>query len=412
MKDKFKQFISYNMCKEGDMAWGLWAGLNALCEIDLIRNSAKILTTYPFGAYRGVIKQGTKIYLYPEFANNIAIYDMETGNTRYIPLVEYDHKWNMRQKNIAKFITAYSDGTAIYMLGYSFPVIVKLELETEKLIYIDSCMKEIDSATEPNSWIGYFAEGCLFHEDRVFIPISSMKGILEIDRNSNEASILTVDTEAEGLIGAAYEDDCIWIAGRGRNSYQLIQYKLDTKENRCIDLSWIEREAEYFDYLKTVFHNPILIKDKLYLLPVDLGIKHIYCFDFVAGKCKRIDEGDVCLPASTLGKNTELLGWRTVPVLQEQNQILFATGEDACWHWYDTAKCNGQSFTIVAENQDAEILKLYANKLEFARVNGYTYNEEQVPVEAIFSWTSSYKKTSENNSKEETNGAKIWNFIR
>jgi len=120
---------------------------------------------------------GTKAVFTPHSASCIAIFDIEDKILSYVKIENAKKGYHEKYRDSGKFAQSFHYGSFVYMLGYSYPAILKLNIHTLEVTYISSWIDSVNNYIEEGDIWGYFSNGYVIQNDKALIPLGCMAGI-------------------------------------------------------------------------------------------------------------------------------------------------------------------------------------------------------------------------------------------
>lgn len=194
-----------------DAIWGALVSFNALIHISMDTWKVQFVDKFPeedadgirlFGG--AVYYQGKAIFC-PMSAKNIAVYDIEKGTFYSVPLDMDIVKNNKVYKKNYKTedIVLYNDYA--YIVGCSYPAIIRLSLQDMSVKYITEPFKELDRRIE-NYSSGYFA--CVIRQNNYLYAGCCLSGdILKFSLRDETYEIIR--TDFKGINAVAEKENMV-----------------------------------------------------------------------------------------------------------------------------------------------------------------------------------------------------------
>ena len=152
-----------------------------------------------YNLYNSMVKVGKYIVLAPANAEKIAIYDIEDGKMHYIELEEAEVNGNEIYDAISLFYGCLRDGDHVFLLGFYYPAIVRIDMKNFEVYYIKEWVKQLDSNIPRGDRRGYIGNGCCVQGRRAILPIMCAPALLYLDLDSQVSDVEIVDTQMDGF---------------------------------------------------------------------------------------------------------------------------------------------------------------------------------------------------------------------
>lgn len=253
------------MVEDSEKMWMTLLNRNGICEIDKAMGCARICKTFAEEAldkewlYCCVEKVGNQLIFSPGTAGNIAIYDLETDLISYIPLKYKEYNYRENQDG-AKFWNIFRHHTNVYLLGYSYPAIVKVDMKSKKVTYITDWVKLVEENIEIGDDNGYFGDGYVIVDDLALVSVGCMNAVLTINLKTDCTTLRILNVPMKGIGGIASEDgENIWMVGKGNITNRVCRWNMQTGR---IDEYLLPDEDEH---IVDPFFAPVCIGSKVFL---------------------------------------------------------------------------------------------------------------------------------------------------
>lgn len=402
--ERYFRPVAMNMAEEDGKIWMALLNRNGICEVDMATWKARILKIFegePLSKeflYCYAEKVGKYLVFSPGVAEKIAVYDLECDSLLYLPLKTLERKYKESQKE-AKFWNIISHKFDVYLLGYSYPAIVKIDMNSMELTYITDWVEEVEESIEVDDNCGYFSDGHVLNKDKALIPVGCMKAVLELDLRTDQTKLRKLDVSMKGIGGLASVDgENIWLIGRKSATNHIVHW--NQKNNTIKEILLTEIDGELFE----PFHTPICTDSKVLLLPCSAS-----CIYEIEVRTEKI------VKCSTLEKELKISLWRGQKIIAPKlwkNCVLFLTYDSAGWHEYNLATGKYKNYSVCLE-ESAQIEEAYVNAIyKEWRDRKQVIPEAKVPLEYFVNRVLNINyKDSERWNKEVLVGNKIYSQV-
>lgn len=345
--------VAMNMVEAEGKAWMALVNRNGICEIDIAAKQGRIRKVFDEEPLTGeylychTAKVGNCLFFSPGLARKIAIYDLEGNSVSYLPLKPVNGKCKEDQRE-AKFWNIICHGTDVYLLGYSYPAIVKIDTRTMEITYITDWVEEVEMYVAEGDDGGYFSDGHVARGETVLLPLGCMRGVLLLDFETDTTQLIKLDISMKGVGGISSADgENVWMVGKGDVTNRVICWNRQTGRIQESILENIE------EHIIDPFYAPVCIDSKVILMPLSvLSAPHIYEFDLFTGKVQ--ERNMLERPFRDLAYSM-FPQWWTTGVRLKGDWLSFMTCDDLAWH-----ECNVKTgetrhyFVSLEEDMDTE----------------------------------------------------------
>jgi|GEM_PF-2743366 len=318
---------------------------NGLVRLDVNRREGSVIcdfSDYEINArnlFSSTVEAGNKLVFVPGSSERIGIYDMAGGTVEFIDYELPDKDAKCFSRSLLFWKGVYCNG-CVYMFGFSVPAILKFDINTRSVSLLNSWVAETEKLITRNSIGLYFPEGGCMARGSVFIPMESSPTIVELRINDDSTVIHKIESDAYGFDGIAYERDKFYIIGKARNGTNLYIMNMEYVIEESLNLERVERDNGSFG-----FYAPVVIDDKLIIFPAKAMC--VYSYVIKSNKLSRIEDQGI------FGKQGDGFGGdRTLATGVYDNKIIFQTGIDDKWHFYDPASNEIEDIEITIHAED------------------------------------------------------------
>lgn len=313
---------------------------NGICRIKEGENQAELIDIFPdekideVNLFSGIHYYNDNLFFVPSRASNIFIYNLKNGVFSKIRLNnEYqNHKY---YKENHKFESSFLIGNNIYMFGCTFPAIVKLNMDTLEVIYIDI-------GIEGDFSKGFFYKGTI-KENIIWCACMSFPVVLRFDTSDDSIKAINIETSNSGFSSIAFIDDCAYITGRGNNANAVVKYCINS--NKCKDIIINEKNSA-----NNPFGEIVRYDRRMFIFPEES--KHIYFLN-------SDDKITICGELDSILEegNSFIIG-----VQIKESSLEFFTTKNQQHHKYDLQKkiTSSKEIELIA---DDEIRSRYLSKV-------------------------------------------------
>lgn len=202
-----------------NIAYGASATFNGLFKIIKASGECEYINIFPSEAENGkrlffaATFCNEKVVFAPQSANCIAVYDVDKNNITNLSFKTDNIVFNP----MIKFADVVAIGKYVYLIGASYPYVIKLDTDTYEMEYIHM---NID---EPF----LFRKGTLLDDNRYFIPSVNSNVILEVDLINEKIRHYKLNCNFKGAWNICFDGKAFWLPPRYRDS-GFIRWEADT----------------------------------------------------------------------------------------------------------------------------------------------------------------------------------------
>lgn len=334
--------------KEGKL-YAIAIDCNAICSVDFQRRRAEIirwLDKYDFlssGEYLAVCQAGVNLVLIPSKSDYVTFYDLEKGILTKTRVMQPEIKMNKKYFQERKFGIGFSVYNNIYLLGRSYPAILKIDADNCKTSYLDAWIKEMQDIIPENDTSPYFAYGYLIDGENVYIPGGASGTLFGLDLLTDRVTVYARYNDIKMIHGIVRVGEKIWVMASLDNRESLFLWspksgfmdEIVVKENQTEPIYW---------------WNPLESGGYIYLFQMNgNAVYRINMQKWIVEPREEIMNaiGNIPISYRTIAISVILIG-------QEKEKIIFHTRWNRKWLIYDTQDQSIESFRIEISDEEYE----------------------------------------------------------
>lgn len=286
--------------------------------------------------YRAAVSYQKKIILVPWNAREIAVYYLDSAICRKLTLDSY-----CNPNGGGKFYEAFSYGKYAWFLGTVYPVIVRMDMDTEEMVYF----------SEWADWLKGKGTDYLYLSDYVirgkyaFCSYCYEDAVLKIDLQDGGMETIPIGSGVSGFYGMADDREDIWFSPtHGR---EFVQWNPDTGHMTKHTIPYSGDDVDF------PFHVPLVDEDKIYIMPF-FGKAEVFAANRQNHILKKDGAFTDVLERSRNGKSVGVV--TETACLAGYGKMFYINGADFSWHVYDTSTHEDTCQYVELEESDRESL--------------------------------------------------------
>lgn len=335
--------------KEGKL-YTMALDCNAICSVDFQRRRAEVIRwmdKYDFlssGEYWAVCQVGGNLVLIPSGSDDVILYDFEKDSLTHIRVMQPNIKTNKKYLREKKFGVGFSVNNNIYLLGLSYPAILKIDAGNCKTLYLDAWIKEVQDFIPENDTSPYFAYGYLLDGENVYIPGRASGTLLGLNLLTDRVTVYAKHSNMKMIHGIVRVGEKIWVMASLDNRESLFLW---SPKNGFMDEIVIKKNQSE----NICWWNPLEAGGYIYLC--QMNGKNVYRVNIqqrIVEPCEKIMNaiGDTSV---TYGTNNSI---SVIPIGQEKEKMIFHSRWNKKWLVYDTQDQSIESFRIEISDEEYE----------------------------------------------------------
>ncbi len=330
-----------NMVEDDKKIWMALANRNGICEIDKATHHARICKIFeeePLDGellYCHVEKVDNYLIFSPGMAKKIAVYDLIRDEITYIPLRKIDFHCKQVQ-NDSKFWNILCRNYNVYLLGYTYPAIIKINMLSMDVTYITEWVQEVEESISDGEISGYFGDGYIVINNTALLPLGCMNAVLELDFENDRTKLRKLDISMKGIGGLSSADgEHIWMVGKGSGTDRVACWNI--WEDTIKELKVPDVEEDGFD----PFYAPVCTSSKIFFMPISAPF--IYETDMSLG---RIEKSNILERNFKELRYALCTDWKTMAARLCGDCLVYLTCDDFRWHEYNVVTDERKEYDI------------------------------------------------------------------
>lgn len=245
------------VCEDGEAIWFICANSNALFCLNIETSSVTQVGSFEEELkqdflYGEIIPYEDELVFVPFSAQRIAVYEKKTGAFIYIPLEKQEMGGEIPYREEAKFYAGVRYKHWVYMFGYTYPAILRLNMETRRVEYFK------DWFHDPALRFTFRKDGC-FHtgkivqQNTVLLPFLNADAVLEWNLETCRWHIYPVGKNNSGFMGIVSDGTWYWLVPRRKGPV----LKWDKAAGLTEEYSGLPKVMEQMDfqYYRCVYYD-------------------------------------------------------------------------------------------------------------------------------------------------------------
>lgn len=328
---------------------------NAIWRVDFGRRKAEVIrwldesSTLSSREYATVCQIGDSLVLVPAKSDSVALYDLKKDTLTYARVVQPKIKTHEIYNQEKKFWGGFSSYDSVYLLGASYPAILKINAGDGQMSYLDAWVEEIQDIIPENDTSFYFAHSYLMDGENVYIPGRASGTMLGLNLLTDQVTVYAIHSGVKMLHGIVRSDEKIWVLASMDDRESLFSW---SPENGFMDEIIIEKNRSEDFY----WWSPMESGEYIYLFQMNgYAVYKVNVQKKMIEPCEEITNAIGDIPNPLNRYSVCLIG-------EEEGKIFFLTWWNQKWFIYYTKDQSIESFRI--EISDEEYEYRYWNELK------------------------------------------------
>lgn len=232
MKREFMKRLSSHCCVEkNEKIYFPALNFNALYCMELDGSYLQFLGSIPeenlygINLYGAIYEKNNILYLAPMNGERIATYNIVTKEMKTISIDT--KKYGIKDMK-SKFFRILSKDEYIYFIPCRYRAIIKLNIVTGEITYIDGWYKAFFSDVPVGEM--FVKRGAFIYKDKLLLATCFNNFVIEIDLNSYKPRCITVGNAKSGYMDAFFDGKYMWLLEKFDT--KLWRYDFSTEQSR------------------------------------------------------------------------------------------------------------------------------------------------------------------------------------
>lgn len=259
--------VCYGYDDDENNIWLCASDKNALCRVDKKTKTGNVIGTFPDFCVNSkqmswAIKCiARKVVFSPFGGDHILVYDNESNNVASFKIAEPKNECGIRYIESQKFIAIVPYKHYCFLIGRTYPGIIRFDLETGEMMLIDAFVKELVSRNIINN--AFFSDGYIMKENCIFLGVACNNNLFRFNLDTFEYAIIAIDCCFKGIGGICSQDDTIWLTDFSKIGNEIINYDIITNSYVTISMPITDRLLAPVISGQNLFLFPLTDKHKM-----------------------------------------------------------------------------------------------------------------------------------------------------
>lgn len=313
------------MLFEENYAWVLLKR-NGLARINFLTGEMTVekvferFSSYELDLFCSIGKVKDSLVLIPGASDCIGIFNTKSKAVDYIPCI-LKSKYCLKN-SIAPLWKSTTIENNIYIYGYTYPGIIKLDVDNRRVDKIDDWITEAIVRNNGQFPERYCLDGGQRIGESIFVPLSDVPAILEIATDDDRTKLHYIDDSIEGFDGCSVVKNQLYLLARSKEGLFIVIWSKGKRVKKILKLdNFTENKAQ-------LYWSPIVYDNSLFIFPA--AANAAYRFSIDSGKLDTIaDEG---VFESTKYEPYSSRAWT---IGEDNGTIMFQVEKSRKWFMYN-----------------------------------------------------------------------------
>jgi CDP-glycerol glycerophosphotransferase (TagB/SpsB family) len=219
LKEERRSLWFEDMVIEGDTMWFPENNFNGLFKMDMITKKIELLCEFSndnineLRKYGSVSKYRDKMIFAPMGAKDIAIYNTSNKELTKCKLKEPKISKKISYNESLKFFATVNYKNWIFIIGCSYPAIIKVNMDTDEVEYYTDWVKKVEKYISNENDV-IFRNDVYVRGNSIFIPGCNANIVMEFNMDSGNAKIHEVGDKECCYSSICFDGKDFWLSPR------------------------------------------------------------------------------------------------------------------------------------------------------------------------------------------------------
>jgi hypothetical protein len=229
------------------------------------------ISDYSVFGFSGMAECMGKIYITPENASDIIIYDIKENKAT---VFDYDktlmNKDRTASTAMLKFKGVFTENEYVYFIGNSYPAIIKFSPGTGEKVYFTDYVKKLSvgKLSAAFNGTGILVNDFDYKDGFIYLASERLKGFVRVNTETGKTTLYKLDETPKGITAIAVSGDTAYLSDYTEKTPVLIY---DLKAKKIIREVPIpddfDRSEEFSNTVSSRFTKFLINNNKLYIFP-------------------------------------------------------------------------------------------------------------------------------------------------
>lgn len=243
---------------EGDFAWGTSIKEPYLYKINLINGLVEEILPLFEGsegqfAYYDILVYKKYFVFIPCKSDQVLIVNRINWEKEYITFPTTEERIG---KTMLNFFTGIIYNDWLYMFGFSYPGILKMNMKTKEFKCINNWLRRNVIESEVD---GCFHMNYCLKESKIYFPFENTSAVMVFDLETEKAEVREIEKRGNGFISIENDEENFWLIPRNAEKDYILKWSADSGETQTI---WYPEGCRL---CQKAFYKTLKIDDRIML---------------------------------------------------------------------------------------------------------------------------------------------------
>lgn len=281
-------------------------------------------------------KVGDWLIFPPRAGNTIALYNLNTEEVKSISIERNKNGGKVAYRPMAHFLRTISIGNQVYFIPLTYPAIMKLNVQTLELEYLDQWLPLLEEKIkkERSPLLNFYFSDALVKGTKAYLPCSCTNCVLIFDLEREDWEIVSIPGTVEAFQTIVFDGEYHWITPRFGGT--LTKWNRETGESKAVPL------VKHWPEGVPLVHSPEIYQGTLYLSGGKNGTP--YKVDCQSGRVQQLDF------LQELQKKPKEYGHLNLP------EMFCSCLEGDLWHFISGRNLNWYTYNLDTQELTCKVL--------------------------------------------------------
>lgn len=248
MIDKEERLGTETLLYDNGVIWLTGISDNKLYTYDLCSRKTTLFYTFEDekenqkSLFRAISKKDNLLFLIPFSASALYVIDVLTKKVKKREIAALCQSEYKDYDSTKKFSAFAWHENSIFLIGTTYPAIVKYDCAADTMTYITDWFNEVQKRF--TDYIDFIFKMICVDGKRFFAPCCRSSCVMEFDMETLEYKVHDLDTDVKGFIAICKNEDKFWLIPR--IDEKIICWDILKKKNE--EYTFLKNEATYMNF--------------------------------------------------------------------------------------------------------------------------------------------------------------------
>ena len=141
----------------------------------------------------------------------VVFYDLADGVCEYRELVLVENDRKVKRTGACHFYKSYAHGNSVYLFGYEYPAILKIDVDTRETVYLTDWVIEVEKRiSRMSASMGYVSDFVIV-DNSLWALCECANAVLRLDLHKDKIEVMDISSDLDIQCGICFDGN-FWVA--------------------------------------------------------------------------------------------------------------------------------------------------------------------------------------------------------